>query len=127
MTGCRLAGNRERAAETAGCYNSCPRRINVKLGKCRRAVEERTGSSAEESRTAGHSFESVEWSRRSAWNYHETRPCSAVGRETKDNVGCVTQTNCSRPARALGKMESGTEEKVGEPLCSGATGSRRSS
>ena len=49
---------------------------------------------------------------RATRNYHKTRPCSSFGPEMKNDVDCVTQTNCSRPAGALGKVESSTAEQI---------------
>ncbi len=115
----------ERARE--GCYNSCPRRINVELGSCGPAVKEGTESGATQYRTTGRGFEGAERGRRPTRNYHKTRPCTGVGLETKDHVSGGAQANCNSPARALGKVESSTPEQVSGRLCADAIGSRQRS
>src|SRR5712671_4550796 len=119
--------NQVRRTSGGGWYNSCPRRINVELGSCGSAVKERTRSSATQSRTDGRGFEGPQRDRRAARNYHKTRPCSGVGRETKHDVGGGAQTNCRSPARTVGKVEGSASEEIGRRLCADAIGSRQRS
>jgi hypothetical protein len=70
-------------------------------------------------------FEGAERGRRATRNCHKTRPCSGVESETKADVSCGPQTNCSRPARAVGKVEGSAAEEIGRRLCANAIGSRQ--
>jgi hypothetical protein len=107
-------GNQERRTVSGawGCYNSCPRRINVELGSCSPAVKEGTESSITRNQTTGRGFEGAEWSRRARRNYHKSQKCSGVAPETKNPVSSGAQTNRRSPARSLGEMEGGTTPQV---------------
>src|SRR5579863_10220080 len=106
-------GNQERRTVSGapGCYNSCPRRINVELGSCGPAVKERAESSTDQNRTVGRSSQSANRVHWSTWDRSKTGSCT--GRtETKNHVSSCAQTNRCSPARALGQMEGGTTQQV---------------
>lgn len=97
-------------SKSKGCYNSCPRTVNGKLGKCGSAVKTGKGSGARTARTAEPGAESP-W--RSRWIASEKWSCPETGQGTENHVSSSPKENRYSAACALGQMEgsSGRQSK----------------